>query len=77
MINQTVELVGTLMFYAIANNADDIKQAVKTLEGNGNVVIGLTPIYKPAHYLAGSLEGVFIQVAGEAKVPRPGTSNAS
>ena len=69
------EKIGTLLFYAIVYDANDVKHVVIQLEANGNVVIDIVPI--PSSTGLHSLEGVFIRVAGEAKVlAAPGVTNA-
>ena len=69
------EKVGTLLFYAIVHDANDVRTALLRLEAAGNVVIDIVPI--PSSTGLYSLEGVFIKVAGEAKTPAaPGVTNA-
>lgn len=65
-----IEIVGTTLFYAKVVTAEGIKQAVVELEGKGNVVINITPVYEgvlDGDYSGMDLKAVFIHVAGDAK----------
>ncbi len=65
-----IEIVGTTLFYARVATAEGIRQAVVELEGRGNVVMNLTPVYEGVQdgdYSGMDLKAVFIHVAGDAK----------
>jgi hypothetical protein len=67
-----LEIIGTTLFFATVGTAEGLKQAVIRLEGVGNVVTRVEPVYE-----FDTLKGAFIHVAGDAKpLAAPGTSNA-
>ena len=79
-MDNTPEIVGNQLFFAEVNTALGIKSLVVRLEGCGNVVTNVIPVYEPSKppYLGITLlTGVFIFVAGDCKPvqPLPGTSN--
>ncbi len=62
-IDVSLEVVGTLLFYTPAYDAEDIKEAVVQLEGRGNIIIDIIPV----HASGGMLEAVFLKVAGTTR----------
>ena len=70
------EIIGNQLFFADVHTAVGIKKLVVRLEGCGNVVTNIVPLYDatPSGMLLG---GVLIFVAGDCKPvqPLPGTSN--
>ena len=79
MIN--IETVGTTLFYAEVATAKQLKEAVVMLEGAGNVVMRVEPVYESVcegDFCGLDLKAAFIHVAGAAQpLTRPGTSNAA
>ena len=61
-----LEVVGSLMLYARARDAEGIKEAVIQAEAEGNVIVDIIPIYEG---MEGDLDvtGVFLKVAGSTK----------
>ena len=57
-----LEVVGTLLLYALVNAAADIKNVVVQAEGEGNVVVDIIPVYSLTGVCA-----VFLKVAGTTK----------
>ncbi|KKL03644.1 hypothetical protein LCGC14_2624100 [marine sediment metagenome] len=60
------EVVGSLLLYATATNAEAIKQVVIDAEGEGNVVVDIIPIYEGYDDMI-DVTAVFLKVAGSTR----------
>ena len=79
-MSEEPESVGNQLFFADVHTAIGIKNLIVRLEGCGNVVTSIVPVYeasRPPYMGVTLLTGVFIFVAGDCKPvqPLPGASN--